>query len=116
MLQLTPQSRMFVATQPVEFRQGSDGLWTVCRQGRGDTPLEGAVYVFRNRAGTARTLLLSDGQGYWRCIQRLAPGRFTWWPTTVDARGPLCARERLILLWHGDPEGAHMAHEGRRVA
>ena len=28
------------------------------------TPLEGAVYVFRNRSGTALKLLLYDGQGY----------------------------------------------------
>ncbi len=26
MLQLTPQSRIFVATQPVDFRKGIDGL------------------------------------------------------------------------------------------
>jgi hypothetical protein len=29
----------------------------VCRQALGDNPLEGAVYVFRNRAGTALKLL-----------------------------------------------------------
>jgi transposase len=43
MLQLTPQSRIFVATQPVDFRKGIDGLATVCRQALGDNPLEGAV-------------------------------------------------------------------------
>jgi transposase len=116
MLQLTPQSRIFVATQPVDFRKGMDGLGAVCRQVLGDNPLEGAVYVFRNRAGTALKLLLYDGQGYWLCMKRLSQGRFTWWPTTVDARVPLCARELIILLWNGDPEGAHMAHDWRRVA
>ena len=65
MLQLTPQSRIFVATEPVDFRKGIDGLAAVCRQALGDNPLEGAVSVFRNRAGTALKLLLYDGQGYW---------------------------------------------------
>jgi len=65
MLQLTPQSRIFVATAPVDFRKGIDGLAAVCRQVLGDNPLIGAVYVFRNRAGTALKLLLYDGQGYW---------------------------------------------------
>lgn len=65
MLQLTPHSRSFVATEPVDFRKGIDGLGAVCRQRLGDNPLEGAVYVFRNRAGTALKLLLYDGQGYW---------------------------------------------------
>src|SRR5262245_21042333 len=46
MLQLTPQSRIFVATEPVDFRKGIDGLGAVCRQRLGDNPMEGAVYVF----------------------------------------------------------------------
>ena len=31
MLQLTPQSRIFLATEPVDFRKGIDGLGAVCR-------------------------------------------------------------------------------------
>src|SRR6266849_2425491 len=116
MRQLTPQSRIFLATQPVDFRKGIDGLAAVCRQVLGDNPLEGAVYVFRNRAGTALQLLLYDGQGYWLCMKRLSQGRFTWWPKTADARVPLSARELVILLWNGDPERAQMAHDWRRVA
>ena len=51
-----------------------------------------------------------------RCMKLLSQGRFTWWPTTADARVPLSARELLIVLWNGDPEGAHMAQDWRRVA
>jgi len=116
MLQLTPQSRIFVATQPVDFRKGIDGLAAVCRQALGDNPLEGAVYVFRNRAGTALKLLLYDGQGYWLMMKRLSQGRFTWWPTSTDAHVPLSARELIILLWNGNPERAQMARDWRRVA
>ena len=43
MLQLTPQSRIFVATQPVDCRTGMDGLCAVGRQGLGEQPLAGAV-------------------------------------------------------------------------
>ena len=46
MLQLTPQSRIFLATQPVDFRKGSDGHAAVCRQVLGDKPREGAIYGF----------------------------------------------------------------------
>ena len=116
MRQLTPQSRIFLAMQPVDFRKGIDGLAAVCRQGLGANPLEGAIYVFRNRAGTALKLLLYDGQGYWLLMKRLSQGRFTWWPTTSDARVPLAARELIILLWNGDPERAQMARDWRRVA
>jgi transposase len=65
MLQLTPQSRIFLATEPVDFRTGIDGLGAVCRRVLGDSPLDGAVYVFRNRSGTAIKILCYDGQGFW---------------------------------------------------
>ena len=116
MLQLSPQSRIFVATEPVDFRNGIDGLVAVCRQRLGDNPLAGAVSVFRNRSGTSRKLLLYDGQGYWLCRKRLSQGRFSWWPHSADARVSLSARERIILTWNGHPERAQMAKDWRRVA
>lgn len=115
MLQLTPQSRIFVATEPVDFRKGIDGLAAVCRQALGDNPLEGAVYVFRNRSGTALKLVCYDGQGFWLLMKRLSQGRCTWWPKTPDARVPLSARELSIVLWNGNPEGAQMAQDWRRL-
>jgi transposase len=116
MIQLTPHSRIFVATEPIDFRKGIDGLAAVCRQRLGDNPLEGAVYVFRNRSGTALKLLLYDGQGYGLCMKRLSKGRFSWWPKSADARVPLSARELIILTWNGDPDRAQMAQDWRRVA
>lgn len=116
MIQLTPQSRIVVATEPVEFRKGIDALGAVCRQRLGDNPLEGAVSVFRNRSGTALKLLLYDGQGSWIMMKRLSQGRFTWWPQSTDARGPLSARALIIVMWNGNPERAQMARDWRRVA
>jgi len=76
MLQLSSQSRIFLATEPVDFRTGIDGLAAVCCQALGDNPLRGAVYVCRHRAGTVLTLWLYDGQGYWiiwRCALPPSP-------------------------------------------
>ena len=61
MLQLTPQSRIFLAVHPVDFRKGIDGLAALCRHALGENPLGGAVYVFRNRTGTTLKLLAYDG-------------------------------------------------------
>ena len=116
MIQLTPQSRIFIATEPVDFRKGIDRLGAVCRQVLGDNPLEGAVYVFRNRSATAIKLLLYDGQGYWMMMMTLSTGRFSWWPQSAEARVPLSARELVILLWNGQPARAQMAQDWRRVA
>jgi transposase len=116
MLQLTPQSRIFLALEPVDCRKGIDGLAAVCRQALGDNPLGGAVYVFRNRAGTTLKLLLYDGQGFWLCTKRLSQGRFHWWPTAATPSVRLSARELSVLLWNGFPDRAQMAPEWRQVA
>jgi transposase len=115
MLQLTPQSRIFLATEPVDFRKGMDGLAAVCRQVLGDNPLSGAVYVFRNRSGTAIKLLFYDGQGFWLCAKRLSQGRFHWWSQGQDASSRLCARELLVLLWNGHPHQAGMAADWQKL-
>ena len=41
MLQLTPQSRIFLACDPVDFRKGIDGLAALCRQQLGEDPFAG---------------------------------------------------------------------------
>lgn len=115
MLQLTPQSRIFLAVQPVDFRKGIDGLAALCRQALGENPLGGAVYVFRNRTGTTLKLLAYDGQGFWLCTKRLSQGRFHWWPTRASPSVALSARELSILLWNGNPERAQLAPVWRPV-
>jgi len=39
--------RVMVATQPVDFRKGADGLAALVRETMGADPFSGAVYVFR---------------------------------------------------------------------
>jgi transposase len=76
MLQLSPQTRILLATEPVDFRKGIDGLAAVCRRVLMEQPLSGTVFVFRNRARTTLKLLCDDGQGVWLCTKRLLQGRF----------------------------------------
>ncbi len=64
MLQLAPQSRIFLAVQPVDFRKGIDGLAALCRTLLHENPLGGTVYVFRNRTGTTLKLLAYDGERF----------------------------------------------------
>jgi transposase len=116
MLQLTPQSRIFVAVEPADFRAGIDRLCGVCRQQLQQNPLEGAVFVFRNRRATAIKLLVYDGQGFWLCTKRLSTGRLHWWPQGETPSQRRSARELAIVLWNGYPAGAHMAEDWRQVA
>ena len=104
MITLTPQMRILVAVEPVDFRNGIDGLAGVCRRELREDPLSGCVFVFRNRRGTAVKVLVYDGQGFWLCQKRLSQGRFRWWPeSAADALRELEARELQLVLWNGDP-------------
>ncbi len=69
MIQITPQMRIFLAIEPVDFRKGIDGLAAVCRSTLEADPFSGALFVFRNRRSTAIRVLVYDGQGFWLCAE-----------------------------------------------
>lgn len=116
MLQLTPQSRVFLACEAADFRRGIDGLAALCRQRLREDPMDGAIFVFRNKRGTSLKLLSYDGQGFWLCQKRFSEGRLKWWPTSAQASERLSARELQILLWNGNPKSVELAEDWRRVA
>lgn len=116
MIQLTPQMRVYVATQPADFRKGIDGIAQLCRGELGEDPLGGAAFVFRNRRRTAVKILVYDGQGFWLCHKRLSSGKFRHWPSSEDASvRRVEALELMVLLGGGDPYGADAAPMWRRV-
>jgi transposase len=117
LLQITPQMRIFLAVEPVDFRRQIDGLAAVCRGELGEDPFSGALFVFRSRRGHAIRVLVYDGQGYWLATKRLSRGRFRAWPLTESGRlRELEARELQILLWNGDPRAARAQADWRRLA
>jgi transposase len=114
MIQLTPQMRILVAVEPVDFRRGIDGLCRLCRQSLSQDPFSGAVFVFRNRRGTAVKILAYDGQGFWLCQKRMSHGRFRHWPSaTGEAGRRLLAHELSVLLAGGNPEASQAAPQWR---
>ena len=64
MIGATGAARVFIATRPVDFRKGIDGLAGICRQQLQRDPMNGWAFVFRNRKGTAVKVLVYDGQGF----------------------------------------------------
>ena len=119
MLQLTPQMRILVAVESVDFRRGIDGLCGLCRTTLGSNPLSGTVFVFRSRQATSVKLLAYDGQGFWLCQKRLSQGKFRHWPrgSELDPRArQLLAHEVQALLVGGNPESTGAAGQWRSVA
>src|ERR1700733_3524 len=113
MLQVTPQMKILVAAGPADSRRGIDGLARLCREKLQHDPFVGAVFVFRNRRGTALKVLMYDGQGFWLCHKRLSQGRFPWWPSAAEgAAQRLAGHHLVVLLSAGTP--ARSRPRGRR--
>ena len=55
--------REMVATRPVDFRKGSDGLAALVREIMQADPFNGAIYVFRAKRADRLKLLFWDGTG-----------------------------------------------------
>jgi len=111
MIQITPQMRVLVGVEPVDFRAGIDGLAARCRTVLAAVPFSGAAFVFRNRRRTAIKILVYDGQGFWLCHKRFSSSRFTYWPAARE----LEVHELAVLLRGGDPRGARTVEVWRRV-
>lgn len=104
MLQLTPQMRILVAVEAVDFRKGIDSLAELCRAKLNADPFSGSVFVFRSRRATSIKILVYDGQGFWLATKRLSKGRFRWWPQSEAASRPLLVHQVQVLLAAGNPE------------
>ena len=116
MIQITPQMRIMVAVEPVDFRKGIDGLAQVCKDGLKHDPFGGWVFVFRNRPATALKVIVYDGQGFWLCHKRLSNGKFRWWPTNGTAVAKTLAAHQLQVLFSaGNPEATQAAPAWRPV-
>jgi transposase len=53
MLQMTPQMRILVAVEAVDFRKGIDSLAELCRAKLDADPFSGCLFVFRSRRATS---------------------------------------------------------------
>jgi transposase len=76
MIQITPQMRVLVAIEAVDFRNGVDALARLCQEHLRADRFSGWPFVFRSRGATAIKVLVDDGQGFWLAQKRLSSGRF----------------------------------------
>lgn len=64
MLTLPPSVRLYVATEPVDFRKGFDGLASVARHVVGEDPMSGHIFLFYNRRRNRVKALWWDRSGF----------------------------------------------------
>jgi len=80
MISLGPAVRVLVATRPVDFRKGADGLAAVAKEALGQDPFSGTVIVFRARRADRIKIIVWDGTGLVMLWKALDQGAFKWPP------------------------------------
>lgn len=99
-----------VATSPVDFRKGAEGLAALVREVMTADPFSGAVYVFRAKRADRIKLIYWDGTGLCLFAKRLEDGIFRW-PNVQDGVIPLTAAQLSALLEGLDWKRVHTARE-----
>jgi transposase len=102
--------RVMVATRPVDFRKGAEGLAALVREEMKADPFCGAIYVFRATRADRVKLIFWDGTGVCLFAKRLENGAFRW-PAVQDGVIRLSAAQLSALLEGLDWRRVHVARE-----
>jgi len=94
---LRPGLRVMVASRPVDFRRGMDGLAAMVTHVLLADPFAGDVFIFRSKRRDRIKLILWDGSGLCMVTKRLEAGSFTWPPVQDGAVTLSVAQLRMLF-------------------
>lgn len=97
--------RIVVATKPVDFRKGHDGLAALVQSALHKNPFTGTVFVFRAKRADRLKLIYWDGTGLVMTYKRLDDHKFVW---------PII-KNGMMLLNHAQFEALFAGLDWRRV-
>ena len=89
--------RVLVATKPVDFRKGMNGLAALVQEQLKADPFSGTIYCFRSKRADRVKLVFWDGTGLCLLCKRLEDGKFHW-PRVQDGVMRLSAAQLSALL------------------
>ena len=95
----TPPSgvRVLIATRPVDFRRGADGLAATVQSVLRQDPFSGTIFVFRSKRADRVKILVYDGTGLVLIWKRLEDAKLEW-PAISDGVMRLSAAQLAALL------------------
>lgn len=97
--------RILVATRPVDFRKGHDGLAAQVTSVLRKDPFTGTVFVFRAKRADRMKILFWDGTGLVMAYKRLEETSFTW----------PAIRDGVMMLNHAQFEALFAGLDWRKV-
>jgi transposase len=89
--------KVLVATKPVDFRKGADGLAALVREQIQHDPFSGSIFIFRSKRADRLKILAWDGSGLVLLWKRLEQAAFRW-PPISDGVMRLSASQLAALV------------------
>jgi transposase len=99
--------RVLMATKPVDFRKGMNGLAALVKEHLKQDPFSGTIFCFRSKGADRVKLVFWDGTGLCLFAKRLEGGRFAW-PRIKDGVMRLSAAQLATLLEGLDWKRVHI--------
>ena len=107
--------RVLVATKPVDFRKGSDGLAALVQETLEEDPFSGTIFIFRAKRADRVKILTWDGSGLVLFWKRLEHGAFKW-PPVSDGVMRLTPSQLAVLIDGMDWSRLHARDVARPTA
>ena len=98
MLTLSPSVRIFLAPGVTDMRKSFDTLAALARDGIGEDPLSGSLFVFCNRRRDRLKILYWDRSGYVLFAKRLEKGTFSWPAAKGQSKIEFTSAELSMLI------------------
>lgn len=100
--------RVFLCTEPVDFRKSIDGLSLIVQETLSLDPFESTLYCFVNRKADKVKILYWERNGFCLWYKRLEKQRFHWPTGSSDATITLDGQQLNWLLdgidlWRNEP-------------
>jgi transposase len=107
--------KVLVATKPVDFRKGADGLVALVRELLGHDPFSGTIFIFQSKRADRLKILAWDGSGLILFWKRLEHGAFKW-PPVSDGVMRLTGSQLAVLVDGMDWSRLHARDVARPTA
>jgi transposase len=107
--------QVLMATKPVDFRKGANGLAALVKEQLRFDPFSGVIFCFRSKRADRVKLIFWDGTGLCLFAKRLEEGKFCW-PRIEDGVMRLSAAQLRTLLEGSDWKRVHAPRIARPQA
>lgn len=111
MLALSPSTRVFICSNPIDMRSSFDSLSGLIQSHFGRNPVCGYLFVFFSRRRDRMKVMFWDLDGFALYYKRLERGTFTWvTDLDLDEGGEIPASDFSMILTGINPCSTNQKH------